>query len=191
MPKEWTKDRKDKAIEMWKNGKSASAIANEMEVSRNAILGLIHRAKLKRTYGGERRKGGRGTGTTAKIKSRKRTVSVPNVGGDKKDGQAAIKKPARNQRGRPRSGGDDRVGTPPPTEPLFASGRSRSFIDFRNISIPKSYVGVKPLDLESHHCRWPIGDPRSPDFVHCGNPKMNGRPYCKSCLRRAIAPKIG
>ena len=32
--------------------------------------------------------------------------------------------------------------------------------------------------LEKADCRYPLGDPRSPDFVFCGSPALAGRPYC-------------
>ncbi len=32
--------------------------------------------------------------------------------------------------------------------------------------------------LEVDDCRWPIGDPRRPDFHFCGEQKTIGRPYC-------------
>ncbi len=34
--------------------------------------------------------------------------------------------------------------------------------------------------LEPHHCRWPIGDPRQPDFRFCGCRRMLKRPYCEA-----------
>lgn len=35
-------------------------------------------------------------------------------------------------------------------------------------------------ELEPHHCRWPIGDPRLPDFRFCGCNRVEGRPYCEA-----------
>lgn len=37
---------------------------------------------------------------------------------------------------------------------------------------------VKMVDLEAHHCRWPIGDPRSPQFGFCGARKGPVGSYC-------------
>ena len=37
------------------------------------------------------------------------------------------------------------------------------------------------LKLKPHHCRWPYGDPDSPDFFFCGAPEADmlaRRPYC-------------
>jgi hypothetical protein len=42
-------------------------------------------------------------------------------------------------------------------------------------------------DLESHHCCWPVGDPREPGFGFCGCNKMLGQPYCKPHMDRACS----
>jgi len=36
---------------------------------------------------------------------------------------------------------------------------------------------VRPLDLKACHCRWPVGDPGSDDFLFCGRGKVEGKPY--------------
>jgi GcrA cell cycle regulator len=42
--------------------------------------------------------------------------------------------------------------------------------------------------LERNDCRWPIGDPRQPDFHFCGAPKLPDRPYCEIHWRMAFQP---
>ncbi len=44
---------------------------------------------------------------------------------------------------------------------------------------------VKLLDLEHHHCRWPIGDPQDAGFGFCGCQKAAGTPYCEAHANRA------
>lgn len=34
--------------------------------------------------------------------------------------------------------------------------------------------------LELHHCRWPLGDPRQLDFRFCGCTRVPGKPYCET-----------
>ncbi len=43
-------------------------------------------------------------------------------------------------------------------------------------------------NLEAKDCRWPIGDPRHPDFHFCGAEHLPGRPYCALHWRMAFAP---
>lgn len=44
------------------------------------------------------------------------------------------------------------------------------------------------IDLEPHHCRWPIGDPLLAGFHFCGRQKVAGLPYCEVHARRAFRP---
>ncbi len=44
------------------------------------------------------------------------------------------------------------------------------------------------LQLTNETCRWPVGDPRSPDFFYCGSPTADlaeCRPYCAAHAARA------
>lgn len=46
--------------------------------------------------------------------------------------------------------------------------------------------------LESCSCRWPVGDPQTPEFFFCGGKAVPGLPYCEHHARRAFqapAPK--
>jgi GcrA cell cycle regulator len=44
--------------------------------------------------------------------------------------------------------------------------------------IRKKSKGVTILDLTERMCKWPIGDPKHPDFRFCGKPSIPGMPYC-------------
>ena len=41
------------------------------------------------------------------------------------------------------------------------------------------------LQLSEHTCKWPIGDPLSPDFYFCGQHSDDGKPYCEFHSHRA------
>ena len=41
------------------------------------------------------------------------------------------------------------------------------------------------LDLESHHCRWPVGDPQSADLFFCAGDITPSFPYCPAHCARA------
>jgi GcrA cell cycle regulator len=44
------------------------------------------------------------------------------------------------------------------------------------------------LELTEETCRWPIGDPGSPDFFFCGGHPVEGLPYCAYHSRVAYQP---
>lgn len=55
---------------------------------------------------------------------------------------------------------------------------------------PTDYDRRRPrvaiVDLEEHHCRWIIGDPREADSGYCGAEKIPGQSYCAHHLLRAV-----
>lgn len=48
--------------------------------------------------------------------------------------------------------------------------------------------GATILTLTDRICKWPIGDPRHPDFHFCGRGAHEGLPYCAEHARRAYQP---
>jgi GcrA cell cycle regulator len=55
--------------------------------------------------------------------------------------------------------------------------------------IPRSKHNVTFLELGPHHCRYPIGDPKTTDFRFCGALRLDDKPYCARCLEIASIPK--
>ena len=45
-------------------------------------------------------------------------------------------------------------------------------------------------DLTEDSCRWPIGDPQTPEFHFCNKNKVPGLPYCEHHSRRAFQPRF-
>jgi len=44
------------------------------------------------------------------------------------------------------------------------------------------------MELKDSECRWPIGDPKRPDFGFCGAPRVVGpHPYCALHMRMSYA----
>ncbi|HEY4265047.1 MAG TPA: GcrA family cell cycle regulator [Micropepsaceae bacterium] len=39
---------------------------------------------------------------------------------------------------------------------------------------------ITTMTLTSETCKWPFGDPVSPDFHYCGHAPQAGRPYCST-----------
>ncbi|MBM3489966.1 MAG: GcrA cell cycle regulator [Alphaproteobacteria bacterium] len=48
--------------------------------------------------------------------------------------------------------------------------------------------GATILALTTSTCRWPLGDPTSPDFRFCGANAKPGQPYCEAHARMAYQP---
>jgi hypothetical protein len=57
--------------------------------------------------------------------------------------------------------------------------------------IPRSNDNVTFLELEPHHCRYPIGDPKTKEFRFCGALRLDNMPYCARCLEIAPMKRYG
>jgi GcrA cell cycle regulator len=49
---------------------------------------------------------------------------------------------------------------------------------------------VALLDLQPHHCKWPVGHPGTPGFGFCGDMRVDGTPYCAGHNRRAVNGQV-
>ena len=55
------------------------------------------------------------------------------------------------------------------------------------VVVPMS-LRVTIVDLKEAMCRWPLGDPTSPDFRYCGSPAPGTGPYCAHHGKLAYQP---
>ncbi len=44
------------------------------------------------------------------------------------------------------------------------------------------------MELTERNCKWPVGDPATPDFWFCGLPVKPGKPYCEAHVGVAFQP---
>lgn len=50
----------------------------------------------------------------------------------------------------------------------------------------KNKKGVTLMELTSHSCRWPVGDPKDEDFHFCGEEAELGKTYCAKHIAEAF-----
>ena len=55
------------------------------------------------------------------------------------------------------------------------------------VALPES-SRVTIMELRDFMCRWPMGDPSTPDFRFCGDRAITGLPYCTHHSRIAYQP---
>lgn len=159
----WTDERVDRLKQLWKEGLSCSQIARQLGgVTRNAVIGKVHRLGLTGQQG-KRAPRQRGGGHLSRAQSR--TIANAN-------------KRKANLKAKPASYAVRAIFRPD-AEPFVPSGEE--------LVIPLAERQTVAT-LESHHCRWPIGDPQHADFHFCGKNKVPGLPYCEFHARRAFQP---
>lgn len=50
----------------------------------------------------------------------------------------------------------------------------------------ESNTAVTLQELEPHHCRWPLGDPRQSDFRFCGCSRVNSKAHTPYCAEHTV-----
>lgn len=169
----WTDERVELLRKLWSEGLSASQIAAQIGgVSRNAVIGKVHRLKLS----------GRGKQTAAQPRAKKPVQPT----------QAT--RPSGS--GRTSSvGGASRVSSH--THAVGATALKVDYevqaiaarvLDFAPSLTPPVSKALKLVELSEHTCKWPIGDPLAVDFNFCGNESGDAGPYCQFHAKMAYQP---
>lgn len=170
----WTNERVEQLKTLWIEGLSASQIASQLGgVTRNAVIGKIHRLGLS----GRKNVKPKSAGT---VRPKEEIAS---------HGKARAKTAARTSGGtsQARVSATASAGTAlavtqlPEVEAQTDHGSAEVIPMARYLTLP---------ELDARTCRWPIGDPQSPDFRFCGAPTEPGQVYCVNCARKAYEPRF-
>ncbi|HEY8163325.1 MAG TPA: GcrA family cell cycle regulator [Methylocystis sp.] len=151
----WTDERVELLRKLWSDGLSASQVAAELGpgITRNAVIGKIHRLGLA-----ERAKTANATRPRAAKAAAPRQVAAPSA--------AAA----------PRAGGHVVHGNVALAFAPQAVVVARATPE--EVVVPIS-ERVTLMELRESMCRWPMGDPTSPEFRFCGGKSpIGGGPYC-------------
>ena len=131
----WTDESVEQLRQMWAQGLTANEIAKNLGVTKNAIVGKVHRLCL--------------TARPSPIKSKENEgeeAELPSV-------ETTVKQTAENVP-------EEKISPAKPASKVCKD------------------INIKLVDLDSHTCRWPIGDPRDDDFCFCGKKVRTGQTYC-------------
>jgi len=164
----WTDERVELLKKLWSDGLSASQIAGELgSVTRNAVIGKVHRLGLS---GRAKNPGPAGSAprSNAPRKAPTRTPSHPMNGG-----HAGMTRGAN--------------ALAPQYAPEAEAEAQAAPAPSEDVVIPFS-ERVTIMDLREYMCRWPMGDPTTPEFRFCGGRSQTGMPYCSHHARIAYQP---
>jgi GcrA cell cycle regulator len=169
----WTDERVELLKKLWSEGLSASQIAASLGgVSRNAVIGKVHRLKLS----------SRGRTTAAPARQKKTTttkVVATSSSMSKSTGRVATQ-----SRSMPASIGATALAVQFDADPV-AHQYIRPVHD--NVVVPISRR-LRLVELTERTCKWPNGDPLHDDFNFCGNEAPETGPYCKYHSKLAFQP---
>ena len=195
----WTEERVKKLTLLWKSGNSASKIAIELGegVSRNAVIGKIHRLGLS-----ERGSGSNGSG--AKIKEKKiKDINLAEHQNSKVSDLENSLEASTQRKGKKRgrkpsiknltsNENKSTLGSNVNENSSSETGEIDAEIDkvalANMIEIEKKAKKLTLLELTEKTCKWPIGDPATSEFWFCGHPSEQGKPYCETHISIAFQP---
>ena len=159
----WTEQQIETLKKMWGNGYSANDIAKNLGggVTRNAVIGKAHRLKLSAGAASSR--------PVAEPPSKTVGVVATTINRVSKRRASVLR------------------AMPPVKAATDAPARTTILRDvsLRPIEMARRSEGIPVTKAGERHCRWPIGDPRSPDFRFCGCDIHEGLPYCAHHARIA------
>ena len=186
----WTDDRVELLKKMWGEGQSASQIAKELGgVTRNAVIGKVHRLGLSN----------RNQGTAAKPAAKEKAAPAAKAAPSK---PAAAPQPEKKPEPKTEAAvplSADRpanvthlrkqivpAGQPLPPQPSANEISPEALAKVNEIEKSAKKLGL--MELTERTCKWPIGDPATPDFWFCGLPSQQGKPYCEAHVGVAFQP---
>jgi len=171
----WTPERETVLRTYWDEGHSASQIAALMGVTRNVVIGKVHRMKLA----------GRPRGKTAPRQNRGGPSSIWTP--ERIAQLRRLKAAGLSDRAIAATFGDVSFSTVfNKAKQLGISSMVPRLVPERPkpLAVPVATVepdasnNVRFDDLTPESCRWPLGHPRDEDFRFCGATKQDKGSYC-------------
>ena len=189
----WTDERVETLKRMWGEGQSASQIAKELGgVTRNAVIGKVHRLGLSN------RAGTAGADPVEAVpapapevveeKPQMRTESATPQRAPKPDPEAEEVEEL-DENGIPISAARRAIipaGQPLPPQPSANEISPEALAKVNEVEKTAKKIGL--MELTEKTCKWPVGDPATPDFWFCGLPSQQGKPYCEAHVGVAFQP---
>jgi GcrA cell cycle regulator len=172
----WTDERVETLKRMWNEGQSASQIAKELGgVTRNAVIGKVHRLGLSNRNGGPVKPGSDGD-----------EVEEPQTAPPAPEPAAPQPKDTAPQAPIPMRRPIVPAGQPLPPQPSANEISPEALATVREVE--KSARRISLMELTERTCKWPIGDPATDDFWFCGLSVQPGKPYCEAHVGVAFQP---
>ena len=186
----WTDERVDLLRKMWGEGQSASQIAKELGgVTRNAVIGKVHRLGLSNRAGGSAPE----SRTEARTESRAEPAARPDAPAAKPAAAKPEPRPVpRTESAQPPAQPAslrNRIipaGQPLPPQPSAGEISPEALASVREVE--KKAKRISLMELTERTCKWPIGDPATEDFWFCGLATQPGKPYCDAHVGVAFQP---
>lgn len=137
----WTDEKVEELCKLWDKGLTANEIAKKLGVTKNAIVGKVHRLCLKARP------------SPIKPKTEEAEELQKSLPYELEEEQSKVEETIEQET------------TEVVVEEVVKTEKNPDGI-------------IKLVELDSHTCRWPVGDPRDDDFGFCGKKVRAGQTYC-------------
>ena len=179
----WTDERVETLKTMWSEGKSASQIAKELGgVTRNAVIGKVHRLGLSNRVGGPDHPD-EAMGATEPMAEE---VAEPLAEAAPVPPQTQARPAPLREAAAPPAMRPKTPGQPQPPQPPNAEISAEALANLAEVA--KRARRLNLMQLTERTCKWPVGDPATDDFWFCGLPAVPGKPYCETHVAVAFQP---
>lgn len=183
----WTDEMVEELKRLWAEGVTTGEIGRRLNISKNSIVGKVHRLGLS------------GRPSPIKKKSDPAEAKPAAKPAAKKAAPAKEAKPAKQQpaevqaqKTEPKPAAKPvQAPAPEPKPAVIKAAPQKTAVDSdeEDIALAKSITMPEPeknkkeflslTDLDNHTCRWPVGDPKDDNFHFCGKKVRLGQTYCE------------
>ncbi|MCJ2079989.1 GcrA family cell cycle regulator [Methylobacterium sp. J-090] len=177
----WSDERVDLLRRLWQEGLSASQIAAQLGgVTRNAVIGKVHRLGLSGRVA-------KGADAALPRKKAVREVEAQETAGAEGTGAAQAAEAGPGAEAGTVTGSGSVIAMVPVAAEATACADPAPVARVEPVALAASRR-VTIMDLRESMCRWPLGDPTTPDFHYCGDRAITGLPYCTHHAEIAYQP---
>lgn len=179
----WTDEMVEELKKLWAEGVTTGEIGRRLNISKNSIVGKVHRLGLSGRPSPIKKK----SDSDIKDKPVKQAKQPKEKKSPVKEPKAEVKKAPSKET--PTETPKEKTIEPqkvtvPETKPLPAITSDEEDIKLaKSLNISNAKItkndNLSLVELDNHTCRWPIGDPKDENFHFCGKKIRLGQTYCE------------
>ena len=172
----WTDEMVEELKRLWAEGVTTGEIGRRLNISKNSIVGKVHRLGLS----------GRPSPIKKKSEDAPAKTAAKTPAKEKPAKTAKKETPAKPAAKTPEPAVAEEKKPAAPkiqAKPSSAETNEEDIKLAKSLNIPLADAPKKEFlsltDLDNHTCRWPIGDPKDENFHFCGRKVRLGQTYCE------------
>lgn len=187
----WTDEMVEQLKKMWKQGVTTGEIGKRLGISKNSIVGKVHRLGLEGRPSPIKKTGedqpAKQVKKATKKADKKAIAPVAEPKSPKEEKKVAVAKPSKSQPAEKNKSEKKKASatSQDKTETVKATPQIEEedikLIKSLDVKTEKDYQkeNISLTELDNHTCRWPLGDPKDADFHFCGRKVKTGQTYCE------------